>query len=403
MELRSYICLLIRGQVGVSLECQFMPKIQRSISLIFFFSVLSCVLSAVERALIEIDVSLGTVVQSGDAPSKSMGYGSAINFSSLSTSNSAEGILDGSFSRKDIQNIIDRSKDKTLRGRTTSITYKVTNFQPGKEYVKNHEAVLHLFEFIWILNRFDYSYISPERKLVTGSTLPPSFFQDTPSNVTVHGYGEAESAIGGIDFPIAPNQQVWDIEEVTTGKDFKVIRTKFFVRKPIFVIFKGPNFAAVNLEDKRLVLEGRAILDDAMIKTVRPPYWYPFDQYSLAFKFGTIYPADVNLRFKNVEDLEVFPEKRVSLFSRRESRIRIPYKVKKSRSVSHSHLANCFRGYCSSSSVAFRKNKAADPIAYVCYMYLRDVCFFATTRRGPNILFWKYWPVNCLYHLGISC
>jgi hypothetical protein len=46
-------------------------------------------------------------------------------------------------------------------------------------------------------------------------------------------------------------------------------------------------------------------LGDSLVNTQVNPFWYPFDSYMLTFIYVSYYPSEVNMKFIEVEDLEL--------------------------------------------------------------------------------------------------
>jgi hypothetical protein len=258
-----------------------------------------------DNALVEIEFSLKNIAIDGDRAAEGLGYGATMNMKSLAVASSREALMDPLFLQNvALKKLVEKRARDAIWGRTVFMHYQIKNMPLSREGVGTNRYV-PLFECDWYRHRLDYCYQWTNGTWKAGSYFPTTYLLDTPSKAQIYGVGEAVVIIQGYNMDLTGEvKRVQDIESVEVGRDYKVVTSKHWMRRPVYLDLASVKGGPTNIPDK-LVLEGRASLGDSVIETKRGPFWYPWDMYEMTILFGSPFPADVNISLKDFEDLDL--------------------------------------------------------------------------------------------------
>ena len=275
-----------------------------------------------DRTIIDLDLNLNNIASRNEAHSESMGEGFAMRTGEMTVSSSSQGvdIQSEDFPVYAAHKKFNELKSKTTPGRSVIISYKLTNYQfsednrnsctykdPSKpeEDIRIPANCFNLLYIGWIAYRIDFRYKVDEKKWETGSSIPNTFFFDTPTPATVVGIGDLGVHISGVTLPIKPDFSLWNIHELYKSDLFKIVVSKVIIPKHFVLIEKEDlETRGINTTAKYQIT-GKANVGDSAIRTERSSFWYPFDKYVLWFIFKAFYDARLNITISDIEDLDL--------------------------------------------------------------------------------------------------
>lgn len=194
-------------------------------------------------------------------------------------------------------------------GRRIKIEYRVINYQPSDKLISKiygKKFAYRLFEIKWFRDALDANFLGKDGKWKQMIFYPiKEVLPLIASPAIINGYGNAPVLIAPqFSIYLKSKRSIHDIERVMKDENYKVITTKETIARGLYLVLNDEK-----LKKQKLVFSGSAELGASAITTERSPYWYPFDECSLEIIYKSFYDSIVKLNFKDIEDLELTPQK----------------------------------------------------------------------------------------------
>ena len=271
----------------------------------FIFVLLTVNTSNANKVLVDITVELSNIAITEDkSPEPSKRSESTYSFSSwglLYVNDSKQSLYNFSFPYEEMNKYADKLTGKYKGGRRIKIRYKIVNYQPIKAIFSNINKGYHLFDFAWSTEMLLFKYRKKNGEWIKGHYRPEHRYSESPSFVTISGYGDFPVLMpSGYQYVLGKPLSIFNVKEVIRNTNYSIINYEYPVEKGLHIGLNDDE-----LIGKILTLSGKAVLGDSAIRTERSPFWYPWDKYSLTFRYTSYYPSEVTMNFKKIEDLDL--------------------------------------------------------------------------------------------------
>jgi len=182
--------------------------------------------------------------------------------------------------------------------RSIDVSWEIINYEFLEEnYYQGNEAY-HLFDITW--HRFAMQFQRREGDIWGSRAFSPatSFNIAKSLPATIKGFGQVPTNSSSNRMPNKVN--IFDIEQIVRTEDYRIIISRLPITQPFYIFL-----TSAELKGNKWEIIGEAKGASSCVRTLRDPFYFPFDKYGFDVFFKCYYPADVNIKVYSSEDLDI--------------------------------------------------------------------------------------------------